>query len=361
MSRIKAEKCSSCGANLTFDISRQILLCEYCGENKTLESFQSLSKYPYNTIQKNMNSWNAESKVVRCVSCGAQEVVEANVLSHMCPFCGSYKLSDTKEVPGMKPSGLLPFLFTKQQIENEFNKWMKSKKFRPNKLKKAKITTFNGVYTPCWVYDSDIITDYDGEFYNESKDSDGDTHRSYFSVNGTRGDSFKDVAVNVGDKITEKDFNILKPFDFSKAVPYNPAYLIGFGASHYSINTDVAFDTAKGYMEQRIKNFIIAEQHADGCSSLNISCKYTTVSYNYLLLPVWIMTYKYKDKEYRIMSNGQTGEIVGTAPYSAIKITTAIIIDLLICIAFMVFVNFPSGVVLTIISLITLLVIIFTN
>lgn len=361
MSNKIGEKCSSCGANLTFDVAKQCLYCEYCGETKTLSSFQTLRKFPLSSLDKQMASWNGETKVLRCSNCGAQEIVDASSISSICPFCGSYKLIDTDKLPGLKPSGLLPFLYNKEQIGWEFTKWIKAKKFRPNKLKNTKISTFNGVYTPCWVYDSCVETEYDGRFYNEHKDSDGDTHRNYFNVSGSRGDVFNDVAVNVGDKITERDFNNLKPFDFSKAVPYNSAYLLGFTASHYNVSADVAFDTAKNYMRKRISDIIITEQHADGCVRLDLTCSYKDTMYNYLLLPVWIMTYKYNNKEYRIMSNGQTGEIIGKAPKSPVKITLAILLDILVCVLFMSLVHLYLGISLLIISLIILTIVICVN
>ena len=349
-------KCSSCGANLKFNIAKQSLQCDYCGETRALAAFQVLGKEPLSTLKNQGNSWNGEKRVLQCLNCGAQEVVDANSISSLCPFCGSFKLTDTNLLPGLKPSGLLPFLYDKEQISKIFESWIKKKLFRPNKLKQTKISTFNGVYTPCWVFDSNVSTDYDGRFYNEHKDSDGDTHRDYFNVSGTRHDAFNNVAINVGDKINEGDFNTLKPFDFTKAVPYDPAYLLGFSASHYSKPVEVAFDSAKDYMKKRVKNLIVAEQHADGYTRLDLTCSFKDVMSNYLLLPVWIMTYKYNNKEYRIMSNGQTGELVGKTPRSPVKITLAVILDLIICGLLIAYVGAYVGVPVLIISIIALII-----
>ena len=361
MSENLNQKCTSCGANLTFDISTQCLRCEYCGEVKSLGTFQVLGKFPLSTLDKEGNSWSGESKVMRCANCGAQEVLSMKDISAVCHFCGSYKLTETNDIPGFKPNGILPFLFTKEQIEKEFSKWIKSKRFRPNKLKQAKIATFNGVYTPCWVYDTAVNTSYSGVFYDEYKDKDGDTHKRYYNVSGTRGDVFADVAINVGGKIDEKDFNTLKPFDFTKAVPYDSAYLLGFAANHYSVDADVAFGSAKEYMEKRIKSFIIAKENADGCDKLDLHCTYFDTMYNYLLLPVWVMTYNYKNKEYRIMSNGQTGEIVGKAPRSAVKIVSAFLIAYIICTLLILFVHPSVGGTLALISTIVLIVAILVS
>ena len=56
-----------------------------------------------------------------------------------------------------------------------------------------------------------------------------------------------------------------------------------------------------------------------------------------MLLPVWIMAYRYKDQVYRFLVNGQTGHCTGTAPTSyrkiaaVIGIAIAIIVGIVIC------------------------------
>ena len=39
-----------------------------------------------------------------------------------------------------------------------------------------------------------------------------------------------------------------------------------------------------------------------------------------MLLPVWILAYQYKSKVYRVLINGQSGKIAGTAPFSYAKL-----------------------------------------
>lgn len=38
------------------------------------------------------------------------------------------------------------------------------------------------------------------------------------------------------------------------------------------------------------------------------------IRWNYMLLPVWFMTYKYKDKIWEYAINGQTGKVSGELP-----------------------------------------------
>ena len=42
-------------------------------------------------------------------------------------------------------------------------------------------------------------------------------------------------------------------------------------------------------------------------------------------MPVWVAAYRYQDKPYQFLVNGQTGEVVGKSPYSIIKIVLFIL------------------------------------
>ena len=44
-----------------------------------------------------------------------------------------------------------------------------------------------------------------------------------------------------------------------------------------------------------------------------------TMEANYALLPVWFLSYKYRNKYYYFAMNGQTGEVAGQLPVSPVK------------------------------------------
>jgi hypothetical protein len=56
-----------------------------------------------------------------------------------------------------------------------------------------------------------------------------------------------------------------------------------------------------------------------------------------LLLPIWIMAYRYKNQVYRVLINGQTGKLTGGAPFAygklAAILTAVIVVILLIALA----------------------------
>ncbi len=53
--------------------------------------------------------------------------------------------------------------------------------------------------------------------------------------------------------------------------------------------------------------------------------RHSAVTFKHLLLPVWMMAYRYHAEPYRVYINATTGEVQGERPYSWAKITLAVI------------------------------------
>lgn len=110
---------------------------------------------------------------------------------------------------------------------------------------------------------------------------------------------------------------------------YRPEYLSGFGAERYSIGLDEGWNIAQKEIAQELRSKIsrkIERDHnADKVRNLKISTTHDDITYKYLTLPIWISSFKFKDKTYNFMVNGQTGKVGGNVPISPIKVTIAVI------------------------------------
>jgi hypothetical protein len=53
---------------------------------------------------------------------------------------------------------------------------------------------------------------------------------------------------------------------------------------------------------------------------LTVRNEFSHVTFKHVLLPIWIAAYRYNGKPYQFLVNGQTGEVVGKAPWSFWKI-----------------------------------------
>ena len=65
--------------------------------------------------------------------------------------------------------------------------------------------------------------------------------------------------------------------------------------------------------------------HADRVENVCINTAHHDVTYKYLMLPVWMSHYEYKNESYHFMVNGQTGKVGGKTPYSIWRVLLAIL------------------------------------
>lgn len=100
----------------------------------------------------------------------------------------------------------------------------------------------------------------------------------------------------------------------------------------------MAKESIKYKLNGSIERKIMEENHADRIRNLRIESSFSKLTYKYLLLPVWISSYKYKEKVYQFMVNGQTGKVSGKTPISIPKIViTGIAVVLIIILLGMLF------------------------
>lgn len=62
----------------------------------------------------------------------------------------------------------------------------------------------------------------------------------------------------------------------------------------------------------------------------NVDTDVSDVTFKHILLPVWLAAYKYRGRTFRFVVNGRTGRVQGERPYSAWKITFAVLLGLII-------------------------------
>ncbi len=64
--------------------------------------------------------------------------------------------------------------------------------------------------------------------------------------------------------------------------------------------------------------------------NLSVSTDLSQLTYKHVLLPVWVASYRYNNKTFQFMINGQTGKVQGEKPISAIKVAIAVVVALIV-------------------------------
>lgn len=126
----------------------------------------------------------------------------------------------------------------------------------------------------------------------------------------------------------------VEPFRTAENKAYKPEYVAGFAAERYAIGIKEAWEMAKDSIRYKLKRNIedqIESTHnADHVRNLRVHTLFSNLTYKYLLLPVWISSYKYKEKVYQFMVNGQTGKVSGKTPISIPKVIITVAAVILI-------------------------------
>ena len=228
-----------------------------------------------------------------CKACGAESVYDALEISAECPFCGSNQVMEASDQNTLAPGGVVPFQVSDKQASDLFKNWIRRKWFCPKLAKEsAKAKHFKGIYLPFWTFDAMTTSSYRGEFGRDrvKKKSNGETRveTTWHPVKGSYEEFFDDELICATTNHNQSMLMGLEPYHTAENKTYRPEYVAGFGAERYAVG--------------------------------------------------WISSYKYKEKVYQFMVNGQTGKVSGKTPISIPKIViTGIAVVLIIILLGMLF------------------------
>jgi predicted RNA-binding Zn-ribbon protein involved in translation (DUF1610 family) len=337
--------CGQCGATLAYTPGMSALHCEYCGHDTPIEQeLVAIEEIDYHAmiIALESESSTFEVHTVKCTSCGAQSTYDDNIVSDLCPFCGTAIVTSGQSQKIIQPKSVLPFYIKRSEAILGFRLWIKSLWFAPSELKKKRNADerLQGIYIPHWTYDTDTVTHYTGQrgehyWVTESYTSfeNGKSVRKTRQVRKTRwwpasgvvNDHFNDVLVRASQSLPNKQADNLEPWKLHELVPYNNDYLSGFKAETYQIGLEPGFEIAKTIMSGTIDSTICRDIGGDEQRIDSKTTNYNDITFKHILLPVWISSYTYKKKVYRFLVNAQTGEVQGERPYSYWKIFFALL------------------------------------
>lgn len=337
------KKCPQCDGVMEFDPKTGGLLCPFCGYTEAIKIEEETPKKAeeldfFAAKQKQNCNWGVNKKTVICESCGAESIYDALEIASVCPFCGSNQVMEANDKDTMAPGGVVPFQISDKEAAELFQKWIKKKWFCPKLAKEsAKAKSFKGVYFPYWTFDTDTKSGYIAKYGINRRVRRGDRTEiktDWYSTSGQHNEFINDELVLASTTHNKGMLHGIEPFHTEDNKGYKPEYLAGFAAQRYSVGLESAWEMAKHSITRKLENSISKkirrEKNADRIGKISLSTTYSNVTYKYLLLPVWLSTFKYQDKVYQFMVNGQTGKVSGKTPISVYRVLLAILIAILI-------------------------------
>ncbi len=341
----KTFKCPGCGGEMHYQAGSEVQKCQYCGfELQIPENEEEIRELDFHAFMDAHIEEEDQEEVqtIDCKGCGAQVSFDANISSDECPYCGSTIIQKGTAHQHLKPKSLLPFKIDQKEAGELFKSWINGLWFAPNELKERSklIEKISGIYVPYWTYDSNTFSRYHGkrgddywetEHYTTMED--GKSVRKsrqvrktrWRSVSGVVFDQFDDVLVPATKSLPEKQINDLDPWDLDNLVPYSEEFLAGYRVENYQVSLEDGFNTAEGVMKDEIEKSIKHDIGGDHQRIHSFKTQHNDVTFKHILLPIWLSSYRYNDTVYRFLINGRTGEVQGERPYSAVKITLAVL------------------------------------
>lgn len=346
--------CNNCGALLHFEPGTQSLQCDHCGsvneitdtsENQDVESFD------YDSFIDSIQSTPPDPgmQTVKCNNCGSSTILPQNVTADKCPFCSSPLVIElTGNAVYVKPHYVLPFAVSKELAKQDFIDWLKKLSFAPADLIQkvsSSSSPIDGVYLPYWSYDADASTSYNGmrgdyyyvtETYVEVVDGEEVVRErqvretNWFPVFGDVVNNFRNMIIGASKSLAPDTLKSLGSWDFSKLVNYDERYISGFRSETYQISPQDALEIAKNSMAPVINQTVRRDIGGDEQQISDTNTELDNIGIKYVLLPIWISSYVYKNKTYQFAINGYTGQVSGKRPWSPGKIIGLIVIILII-------------------------------
>ncbi|HVA51748.1 MAG TPA: hypothetical protein VNH11_35735 [Pirellulales bacterium] len=256
----------------------------------------------------------------RCSACGASMSYDASAGRLRCPFCGSEDLSKQADAKTISPTRVVPFVMTRDQAVAAMRAWLGRGFWRPGDLaQQAMVVSMTPVYVPCWVFQATTHTFWAAD----TGQTPGGARGQWFPLFGEHRGRHEGLLVAASGALTPAETTAISPFDLSKGVEPGGVDLDNITVEQFAVPRKYARPLARAGLEGLEQ--LACRQYVPGrCRNLKVNVRLEGLSSEPVLLPAWIMAYRYRDRVFRFLLNGQTGAATGQAPVSYRKIALAV-------------------------------------
>jgi DNA-directed RNA polymerase subunit RPC12/RpoP len=314
--------CPQCGGHLRFDTERGGLLCEFCGHFQPAEaelaadSAEQVLDFVLPTTRG--HRWAEAQHRLACERCGSISILPIGQKAGECPYCGSHRLIESAETAELvEPQVIALAQFGEEAAVRRLREWLGRGWFTPGDLRKlARTSSLRPAYYPFWTFDGTLELGWTCEV------SEGGNQDDWVTRSGVELEMFDDVLVPGLRAFQKVNLASIEPFDLKQVVAFRPEHLAGWIALSYDLPLADASLAAReqvvrGLRQQLDNRVLIGNQKRNLHSG---STKWSGITFKHVLLPLWVGSYRYRDREYRVLVNGQTGKVGGDRPRDRLAI-----------------------------------------
>ncbi len=260
--------------------------------------------------------WVVGEHWLECDSCGAKRTIPTQKLSNRCPFCGSTHVIE-RDVLGsfQQPDSLIPFRIRPQKAEALVQKRLGGFGERLQSLwdnNQIKETTIEAVFLPYWVFDT--IIEVRRTIIHDARSWENQRMLNFQPYQTeTLADMMNNVAVCAVDSPPRLLTGRLGDYDMERTIPYQAKLLTKVQTELYSMNFDKASLEARAMVSEVMRSKYQIPQSG---AQVNIFSSIKQMSFQLVLMPVWIITLYEADGDIRTaLVNGQSGRVAIGKPH----------------------------------------------
>jgi DNA-directed RNA polymerase subunit RPC12/RpoP len=331
-------KCPNCGAELRFSPEKQKMLCDYCMSEFTTDEMSEAEKpviadsEPEQAVSdREKQEFEEATRAYVCNNCGATIMSDENTAASECYYCHN-PVTLTGRISGeFRPERLIPFKLNRAEAEEIYRKFIKKKWFVPKSFRSEKqLEKIVGLYTPFWLADCKTNASISADAKIVNVHTSGDytiTHTRVYDCDRAAYMTFEKIPADGSKKLDDDFLDAVEPFDYNELTEFNMNFLAGFMADKYDVPKSEIIERIKSRASGAATDLLKADIKGFTTVSVkNQSVNLIRTDWEYVMLPLWFMTYHYKGKIYEFAVNGQTGKVAGLPPMSGGKFAAALVI-----------------------------------
>jgi hypothetical protein len=288
-------------------------------------------------------------KYFQCKNCGAEVAIDPDKRSYACPFCDSnYVVEFTPQQTGRQPPEfVIGFAIAPDEALKHFRQWLGSSSwFRPRDLQLAQVEgKLRGVYIPFWSFSMLAESRWSasiGEYWTRTEtyttEENGKTvtktrqitETEWWNLSGGHHQYYSGYLISGSRGLAQKDADRIIPFHLPALKRYAPYFLAGWLCEEYSVERAVAEQLSKQAFAEIEQKNIAAFLPGDTYSGLETSTDFSRIGSDLILLPIYLLSYRYHNRLYRFLLNGQTGKAAGDKPLSPWRVGTAVVAGIVV-------------------------------
>lgn len=249
------------------------------------------------------------TQVIQCDACGGSVVFDAGRQAAWCLFCGSTAVhADDGSETQLVPEAMLPFEISRADADDRFRRWARSSWWHAAPLRRLSIE-LHALLLPVWLFEAALETHWAGLVSAPTRSG----ARPRAGVEHAELETL--VPASMG--LRETELRTLQPFREGTAVRFDPALPHEVPA----LSERAAAEVARALVTEEHRQRIVRAHRLQRCrASALVRVRQARLS----MVPIYIGSFRYRDRPWRFVINGQTGRVTGRAPLDRVKLAVVI-------------------------------------